>query len=391
MARKGYDRGTTFNYPLRVKDKLTGQTTEQSDMVLNQAPSLRCDLLYDFLQEVETYTVPVPLYDVTNENNTILVGANSRARYKVHRAGKLIAAHLTAEDGLATDTTNHLTFTLTNELASGSGTVEMLDITTGANTTDSDNASAVAITAKTGRALALSVVANALNVAEGDHLLFTATVGGTLANAVDLPVVWLTFSTIGRGIKPTISRIAGSPTLAPVDDTRSGEVLMQFTSTNEAQTLRLDFNDQLCIPATAEPIFEARVKIADSAANVRTVIGLVSAFNATLDSAVSNAWFRTEGADQSLFIEVDDGTTDTDDFDTGADFTDATYHVLRVDFAQGTGAIRFFVDGNLVATKAGSAFAVTDVLQPIIALQKASGTSVISVTVDYIRVSWNRF
>lgn len=389
MARKGYDTGTTINLPVRGKFMLPGTRTEVTDEFLQPCPRLRVERFYDFNEEIETWTVAIDVKDVTNDAHTILVGANSRARYKVPRAGKLIAAHLLAEDALALDTTNHLTFTLTNELATGSGTVEMLDVTTGANTTDTDNASAIAITAKLGRTLAVSAVANATNVAEGDHLLFTATVGGTLANAVDLPVLILTFQSIS-GLKPTISRIAGSPTLAPVADSANGEVLLQFTATNEAQTLRLDWDDQLLIPATKDPVFEARVKMSDSAANVRAVFGLASAFNATLDSVASNAWFRVEGANQSLLIETDDGTTDTDDFDTGEDFTDATYVLLRVDFCKGTGQIRFFINDNLVATKSASAFTASNLLQPFIALQKASGTSTISVTVDYVRVSWNR-
>jgi hypothetical protein len=388
--KPGYGSGTSFSGPISETYKPPGVTQEVFSFIPGSA--IWNDRDYDFTQgEASFYELQVPLLDATNDAHTILVGANSRARVKIPRAGRLISAHLIAEDALALDTTNHLTFTVTNELASGSGSVEMLSTTTGANTTDTDNASAVAITAKTGRAFTVSAVAGATRVAEGDHLLITATVGGTLANAVDLPIFILRFATLPPGLKPTISRIAGSPLLGPVDDSADGEAVMTLSSTNEAQICRLDWDDQLLIPATKAFYFSCRLKVSGVAANTRMVWGLTSAFNSTLDTTTNNAWFRLEGNSLALLIETDDDTTNRDDQTPTNAFTLTadTYYTFEID-GEDTANIRFRLNGSELGKLSASALTAAMVLQPIVAIQKDSGTGTQSITVDRVRVRWLR-
>lgn len=391
---EGWDRGGRSLWPQRVFGKLKGQSTETSGFAFRSLPAGYYDYFYDFGGAIETYQLAVPLYDVTNDGHTILVGANSRGRVKVPRAGRLIAAHLLAEDALATHADNHITFTVTNELGTGSGSAEMLSTTTGANTTDSDLASAVAITAKTGRAFSLGAAAN-LRVAAGDHILVTATVGGTLANAVDLPIMLLTFATVPTGLTPRITRTAGSPLIAPTDDVLAGNVVLQLEATNEAQVVALDWDDQLTIDPTKPCLVQFRAQISGVAANTRFIFGLASAYNATFDSIVSNAWFRIEGNSLVVYTETDDGTTDNDDKAHGATLVAATDYTFTVDLTRGTSDIRFFVDddggGGVGRSLSAAALTTSTLLQPFVALQKASGTGTQSITLKWIRVVGQRY
>jgi hypothetical protein len=184
---------------------------------------------------------------------------------------------------------------------------------------------------------------------------------------------------------------AGSPTLSYIDSAANGVFHLAHDGTNEAQTLTLHFNDQLVIDSTKGPIFEARLKVnfagATFSADQRVVFGLASARNATLDSIVNNAWFRIEGANLNILVESDDGTTDTDDTDTGVDIVDNTYIKVRIDMRD-LSQIRFFVDDVLAGTLAASA--MTGILQPFIEIQRDAGTEQEQVHIDYISVSVGR-
>jgi hypothetical protein len=357
---------------------------ETFDLVWGANPRIRAPLpLMDFLGAPKTFVLAVPLFDVTANANTILVGANSRGRVKVPRAGRLISAHLLAEDALAKHADNHITFTVTNELASGSGTAEMLSTTTGANTTDNDLASAVAITAKTGRAFTISGTAASLRVAEGDHILVTATVAGTLANAVDLPVMILTFATIPDDLTPLIARTAGSPLVGPVDAVANGEITGVLSATNEVNTAAVYGGDKLDIIGSYGPILRGRIKVGTIAANERFVFGLCSAYNATWDSTTINAWFRLEGS-MALLAETDDDTSNRDDQATGITLVAGTYYDFIIDLAVRPGYARFRMGNRPPLDLAMGALASTHLLQVICAVQKASGTGVPSWTADLL-------
>lgn len=189
---------------------------------------------------------------------------------------------------------------------------------------------------------------------------------------------------------------AGSPTTDFVADTANGVYRLKHDSQSEAQNLTLYFADQLVIDPTKKPIFECRLKIdfagAAFSADQRIVIGLASARDATLDSIVSNVWFRIEGANLNILCEADDGTTDTDDIDTGYDIVDATYLTLRIDMTS-LSDIKFYVDGKLSTYStaiAASALAASNLLQPYIEIQRDAGTETEDVIVDYILVDYDR-
>ena len=190
---------------------------------------------------------------------------------------------------------------------------------------------------------------------------------------------------------------AGPPVADFVDDQANGEFRLLHESTSEAQNAALHLGDDVYINPTKGPVFECRLKIDHSAATTtftadqRLVFGLCNARNATLDSNTRHAWFRVEGANNNVLCEGDDGTTDTDDLDTGFDYSDSTYHVYVIDMSD-TSAVRFMVDG--VPSTGGpvdvSAMAATDLLQPFFEIQRDAGTEVDAVFIDYVRVEWDR-
>jgi len=174
-----------------------------------------------------------------------------------------------------------------------------------------------------------------------------------------------------------------------------GQYRMKFDNTNEAQKLALYLGDECCIPPTAKPVFEARLAITGTfSADDRICIGLASARNATLDSVADHVWFRMEGANNNILIEGDDATTDNDDNDTGVDWTSGVMMVLKIDMSDLTNVL-FYIDGALVKLASGekidvSDMAGSDLLQPLIEIQKDAGTVEHQVDVDYISVLWGR-
>lgn len=195
---------------------------------------------------------------------------------------------------------------------------------------------------------------------------------------------------------------AGTPTLDYVASFRSGAYRLTHDATSEAQRLTLYWGDQLTVPASRGWIFECGVSFnypaaAAFSADQRAVFGMASARNATLDSIVTNAWFRVEGADLSIFTETDDGTTDTDDQDSGLDLVEQTVHKFLIDASLQT-QIRFFIDlgaGDGWQECAGAAhnataWALTDRLQPFFEMQKDAGTELDVLTIEYCGLAWLR-
>jgi hypothetical protein len=381
--------GTTRRGPSHTKVNLPGASETYIDFPVDENPWAMCDRKWDFDQRIDTYTLSTTITDnVSNAGLNILPGANTNTAIGyciVPRDGYLVSAKLVAQDTLAANDTNYQTFSLTNKLGAGAGSTAML-AATDANTTKATGGSA--LTAQVPRSLTLNGTAANLRVNAGDLLLFTAT--ATQSPTVsDAPTLLLEIATIPTDLTPIIQRTAGSPLIAPVANTKNGEIAATLEATNEAQTAGWNYGDQVIIPATKGFIFEALVKFAAHSTNERAVVGMASAHNATLDSVVSNAWFRLE-ASLALLAETDDGTTDNDDQSCAKTLTAATYYYLRIDGSRQK-AVKFWVNNQLVKTLAAAAWAVTDLLQPVILTQKASGTGVPSVTCDFMRLRWNRF
>lgn len=172
-----------------------------------------------------------------------------------------------------------------------------------------------------------------------------------------------------------------------------GRFVLTHSADSEAQSMRVDWGDSTQINLSKKPVFEARLAVnfagANFSADQRIVIGLASAYNATLDSIATNAWFRIEGANLNILAETDDGTTDDDDNDTGIDIVDNTMTVFEIDCSD-LSAVRFSVDGVHAAVLDMSDVTANTLVQPIIAIQRDAGTEQEVVTIDYVRVTAER-
>ena len=198
----------------------------------------------------------------------------------------------------------------------------------------------------------------------------------------------------GEGFVNHDTSSSGAPTFA-FQGTADGIYRMAFASTDEAEYLATYLGDAVCVPPTANPIFEGRIAITGTfSADDRVVFGLASARNNTLDSIADHVWFRMEGANNNILIEGDDGTNDNNDNDTGVDWASGTFVKLKIDMSDLTN-VKFYIDGAIVSLTSNEKIDVSnmvagDLLQPYIEMQKDAGSVTHSVDIDYISVLWDR-
>lgn len=189
------------------------------------------------------------------------------------------------------------------------------------------------------------------------------------------------------------TRATGTPTgVAVVSNTLGGEIAMTLAATNEVEFSGVDWTDVLQIPAAGLPYFTARVKTPALvlAAAEDIVIGMNSAYNATLNSITRYLRFRLSGSN-ALLIEGNDGTTVNNAVATGVTLTAATYYMFTIEQKVGDGRYYFWLDDQSVGVLSEPAFAMTDLLQPLVGIRKASGATVPALTLDYLRVAAHRF
>lgn len=392
MPRRPKSPGSTMNALLYTRRRVPNLSTEFVDEIFRQNVRTRVDEFIDFTGPTPSFSLDVPLFATATSTDTnmlvVTTGASGRALVRVQRAGVLSAAYFVGEDALAASDTNYLTFTVTNRLASGSGSTAML-AATDANTTKATGGSA--IVAKAEKTLTVHGTAANLVVNKGDELEIAATVTGTLANLVDSPRVQLVFETIDREVTPRVLRTAGAPAVQRVANAANGEATFTLTADSEAQYVGFDFGDQLCIQANKAPIVQIRGRLtALPGANQRFVAGLASAFNATIDSITSLAIFRCE-ASGALLVESDDGTTDTDDQATSPATTlvATTNYCFTIDLTD-LNRILFYLDDAIVGTTS-AALLGSAMLQVLALFQKDSGIGTGGFIVDYVRYQHDRF
>lgn len=193
----------------------------------------------------------------------------------------------------------------------------------------------------------------------------------------------------GWTIKDTSS--AGTPTYLNITED-GGAAKLTLVNTSEAEIVTLYQNDVLIYDVRQLKSIWWIAKVASIDAVTTLTMGVASAQNDTDDSVATNAWFRMEGSvsTSNLVVETDDGTTDKDDIATGTTLS-STYKKLLIDFTNGIGDVRFFVDGARVA--AGTLFDMSALtaglnVQPWVQIQKASGTGVPAVTLAQFGVCY---
>jgi hypothetical protein len=385
MSGFGPERGDTLRGPLRCRDRHATLGHDVEGLLATQQPWTWDWLFEDFLGEEMRYTLHVPLLSANGAAQTVATTGTSRGYITVPRGGFLKSASIVGDTTLATDDTNYVTFSLTNRLGTGSGSTALL-AATAANTTQATGGSAW--TAKSERTLTNNGTFGNLQVTAGDTLEFAVAATGTLANAVDFPMARLEFVTLPARWYPRKGRTAGLPRSYALGSTANGEAFFQLSSTNEAQYSGMDWQDNLQIPANRGWIFEAMVKFSAITTAQRAVVGMASAFGATLDNVTRNAWFRLE-ASLAALMETDDNTTDRDDRPAALTLTADTYYLLRID-GTNKSEIKFWINNRFQGKLSAAAFD-TGLLQPVCLVQKDSGTGTPSMTVDSVLVLWRRF
>lgn len=389
----GLDGGNSLGFPLRTRraNGMPGATNRslqyEDDIYLGNLRS-RCEFLAHRLEPLNIEVHDITLFEAAAESNAIRTDSTSaRQEFIVPRGGYLVSAEFIAEDALATSDTNYITFGITNKTAANSGSTAVL-AATAPNTTQATGGAAIA--ANVARSLTLHATVANRNVATGDVLVIaaTTTLATALANDVECPRVRIRIATVPKSLTPRYVRTATSPRVGPVEGTANGPMILTLAATNEVQVAGVDLGDEVIIPGTKEAIFSCWITPGTITTAQRMVVGLASAFSSTLDNVALNAWFRLE-ASMALLAETDDATTDRDDQSCSKTLVAATAYLLRIDL-RNTAAVKFYVDEKRVLTLAMAALAATP-LQPVLYLQKDSGTGVPSVTFEYLRASWNRF
>lgn len=206
------------------------------------------------------------------------------------------------------------------------------------------------------------------------------------------------FALINGGTLPAphAKDLNGSATGDYVADAIGGVYSLATAAVSEAEDAQLTFGNQLMLDPAAGLIFEARVRVnipgATISADERWVVGLCSDHTNSedsLDNTTSNLWFRGEGANLNIYVEGDDGTTDTDDSDTGSDYVDNTWMLLKIDCTN-LSAVKFSINGTVVATVSVPLLTASTPLQPIFCYQRDAGTEINLLQIDWYRVRFAR-
>ena len=181
---------------------------------------------------------------------------------------------------------------------------------------------------------------------------------------------------------------AGAPTCATVATGRG--VAIDLASTGEVENMCLDHEDVLAfdIDNLIDIVFDVEMNQAALDATTMLAFGLTSERNDAIDTIAEAAIFRVVGADSTtaVVVETDDGTNNNDDVATGKTSVN-TSKQFKISFANGTSDVRFFIDGQPVAT--GTTFDMSNYtggLQPMIQIQKTSDTNTDGVTMTSCKV-----
>lgn len=196
----------------------------------------------------------------------------------------------------------------------------------------------------------------------------------TFPTSADPATPWLVADTSAAGT-PTYVRNAGAAVLTLV-------------STSEVENVCLYHGDALSFDIDDILRVEMRVKVSGCTSGTELVFGVGSARNDTTDSVAANAWFKMVGATSTtaVVVETDDGTNDNNDVSTGKTLS-TTYKRFVIDFTGGKDNVKFYIDGERVASS--TTFDMSNYsagLQPIIQIQKAANANTDSITIDYVKI-----
>lgn len=195
----------------------------------------------------------------------------------------------------------------------------------------------------------------------------------------------LTLTTTPSGDKFGWTKKITESTAQTTFATTSAGLVVTLGAANESKVATVYQNDILSFLMTKLLRVNFTVKVSGIDANTTLVFGVASGQADTVDNVTRNAWFKIDGSasTSAVVVETDDNVTDNDDKSTGKTLS-TTLKKCTIDFTKGSSDIRFFVDGDPVATAqtfSMASLASTDGCQLFVQLQKASGTGTASVTI----------
>jgi hypothetical protein len=182
-------------------------------------------------------------------------------------------------------------------------------------------------------------------------------------------------------------------TEAIVADSSNGQFLLALAANDEAEDAVLYHGDNRTFDIGNGLIFEARVNMAVApGTGVCAVIGMAADHNLDKDTVADHAWFRFQ-ASMACLCESDDATNDNDDKATGVTAVAGTYNIYRIDFTDLT-SVKFYIDGVRVCASTtfdmSNGNASAQQMQPYFSLDKAGGTGLGSMNIDYVKIFSNR-
>ncbi len=200
---------------------------------------------------------------------------------------------------------------------------------------------------------------------------------------------------------------AGCP--AAKDDYDNGAIELLLDNGNEVGDCDLSFGNYLSIDSDTEPfcIFRLTAQTAPVAADT-LFWGFGSAMNDLIDSTTLNAGFSVAGADLNLDVMSDDNSTDVNATDTTVDIVAGTMYEYLVSMNSMHGRTVNDPDGAsptdvhvFYRTSAANVFTqllpnttlsigADKAIQPLVHIEKTSGTSTPDLLVDYITCAWQR-
>ena len=179
---------------------------------------------------------------------------------------------------------------------------------------------------------------------------------------------------------------SGTPTYT----TGTSVAVLTLASTEEVENVCLHHGDALSFDIDLIQSIEFSAKTVAALDSATTIVmGLGSARNDDPDAVAANAFFKLAGSN-AVVCESDDGTTDNDDKATGVSLV-AAYKRFLIDFTGGKSNVKFYIDGERVASS--TTFDMSGYsagLQPIFQIQKTSDTNTDALTLDYVSVTCKR-
>ena len=195
----------------------------------------------------------------------------------------------------------------------------------------------------------------------------------------------------GWAIKDTST--AGAPTYASVNGDE-GTLEVKLAADSEEEVITLYHKDILTFRLDQILYVEFVMQVSGFNSVTTLVAGIAGPARTThaqlADAETYNAWFRIEGSVDvdNVVVETDDTVTDNDDKATGKTLV-AAYKRFVIDFQYGLKDVRFYIDGDRVAstTTFDMSKTPTQRMQPYIDLRKASGTGVPAYLLPVYRIA----